>query len=266
MKLILLILLLPFGVFANTMSYSVSPGILKFETVKGSLKSFDLTVLNQGEDRLNIEANVMNLTLDRLGVPIISKITAEKFQWGRFVQLEKNKFKLNPNSSKKINVLLRTPRGASGAGYFAVVFNVSSEKKSSNRQVVKNLMSISSQMPVIFLGKVSRLGHPNIHVEKAIINKAPYSKSKPLKLRFTLKNNGNTHVNVNGDVLLRHNKKVIERIKLDSGSGLIFPDGERYFVGTSKKYDNYANKKISAEGRFSYPGGRANKKITFTVK
>jgi len=69
-----------------------------------------------------------------------------------------------------------------------------------------------------------------------------------------------------GDVLIRHNKKVVGRVKLESGSGLVFPNGERYFVATWDKFTKYSNKKLQAEARFSYSGGRATKKMRFTIK
>ena len=42
MRILFLILFLPISVLAGMMSYSVSPGIVKFETITGSVKSFDL--------------------------------------------------------------------------------------------------------------------------------------------------------------------------------------------------------------------------------
>jgi hypothetical protein len=73
MRIFLLILFLPISVVAGMMSYSVSPGIVKFETITGSVKSFDLNFLNQGDNLLNVDVKVMNLTLDRKGVPVVSK-------------------------------------------------------------------------------------------------------------------------------------------------------------------------------------------------
>jgi len=264
MKILLLIFLVPFSALAGMMSYSVSPGIVEFETINGSVKSFDLNYLNQGDDLLNVEAKVMNLSLDREGVPVVSKITNQYDQWGRYVELSKKKFKLKGKESKNINVTLRTPGRVVGGGYFAVVFNTSVQSPKNKK--THNTMSIGSQMPVLFIGKVSREGYPKTQISQAVINKAPYTKDNPLKLRFLVQNKGKTHINVDGDVLLRHNGKVVERLKLESGSGLIFPNGERYFVASLKNFTKYSGKKLKAEARFSYPRGRANKKITFTVK
>ena len=266
MRILFLILFLPISVLAGMMSYSVSPGIVKFETITGSVKSFDLNFLNQGDNLLNVDVKVMDLTLDREGVPVVSKISNQKGQWGRFVKISKKTFKLKGKESKKINVSLQTPRSATGGGYFAVVFNTSVPNVKYKRKNAHNAMSIGSQMPVLFIGKISRSSYPKVQVSQAAINKAPYTKEKPLKLRFLVKNQGATHINVAGDVLLRHNGKVVERLMLESGSGLIFPSGERYFIATLDKFKQYTNKKLQAEARFSYLRGRANKKITFTVK
>lgn len=266
MRIFLLILFLPISVVAGMMSYSVSPGIVKFETITGSVKSFDLNFLNQGDNLLNVDVRVMNLTLDREGVPVVSKISNQKGQWGRFVKISKNTFKLKGKESKKINVSLQTPRSATGGGYFAVVFNTSVPNVKYKSKKARNTMSIGSQMPVLFIGKLSRASYPKVQISQAVINKAPYTKDKPLKLRFLVINKGTTHINVDGDVLLRHNGKVVERLMLESGSGLIFPNGERYFTATLSKFKQHTGKKLQAEARFSYLRGRANKKITFTVK
>lgn len=266
MKTLFLILFLPLSVMAEMMSYSVSPGIVKFETIAGSVKSFDLNFLNQGDNLLNVDIKVMNLTLDREGVPVVSKISNQKEQWGRFVKISKKTFKLKAKESKKINVMLEIPRSSSGGGYFAVVFNTSVPNVRHKRKKAHNVMSIGSQMPVLFIGKISRATYPKVQISQAAINKSPYTKDKPLKLRFLVKNEGVTHINVAGDVLLRHNGKVVGRLILESGSGLILPNGDRYFTAVLDRFKQHTGKKLQAEARFSYLRGRANKKITFTVK
>jgi len=266
MKILLFILFLPFSAYAGMMSFSVSPGIVKFETVQGSVKSFDLNFINQGDNLLKVDVQVMDLKLDVNGVPVISKMSKKNGQWGRFVKLDKNSFKLSGKQSKKINVTLKTPRGGYGGGYFAVVFNTSAAKSKNGNKKSKNSMTIGGQIPALFIGEISRMGTRKMQVLKGAINKAPYTEDNPFKFRFLLKNNGTTHANVVGDVLIRHNKKVVGRVRLESGSGLAFPNGERYFVATWDKFAKYANKKLQAEARFSYSGGRATKKMRFIIK
>jgi len=266
MKILLFILFLPLSAYAGMMSFSVSPGIVKFETVQGSVKSFDLNFINQGDNLLKVDVQVMDLKLDANGVPVISKMSKKNGQWGRFVKLDKNSFKLSGKQSKKINVTLKTPRGGYGGGYFAVVFNTSAAKSKNGNKKSKNSMTIGGQIPALFIGEISRMGTRKMQVLKGAINKAPYTEDNPFKFRFLLKNNGTTHANVVGDVLIRHNKKVVGRVRLESGSGLVFPNGERYFVATWDKFAKYANKKLQAEARFSYSGGRATKKMRFIIK
>ena len=142
MKILVLIFLLPFGAIAEMISYSVSPGIVKFETIKGSVKSFDLSFLNQGDNKLDINIETMDLTLDSDGVPDISKVSNNKFQWRQFVQLSKRKFSVESKTQDKVNVLLKTPRSASGSGYFAVVFNVSNVSKKSKIKLTQKKIKI----------------------------------------------------------------------------------------------------------------------------
>lgn len=265
MRVLLLILLLPLGAFAGMMSFSVSPSVIKYETVQGGIKAFDLTFINQGDNPLKADIKIMDFSLDINGVPVITDKSKNTGQWGRFVTLDKNTIKVGAKQSKKIHVTLKTPRGKSGGGYFAVVFNTSAPKLKRKSKGIQNVMTIGGQLPVLFIGEISRSGKRKVQVLKGVVNKAPYTKEKPFKLRFSLKNIGSTHINVTGDVLLRHNKKVIGRLMLESGSGLILPKGERNFVAVWRRFGEYTNKKIQAEARFSYVGGRASKKISFKI-
>jgi len=207
----------------------------------------------------------MDLSLDVNGVPLLTKISKKNGQWARFVTLDENSFRVNSKQSKKVHVTLKTPRSGFGGGYFAVVFNTSA-LKSRNQNKNNNVMVIGGQLPTLFIGEIPRIGTRKVKVVNAAINKAPYTKDKPFKLRFLLNNTGTTHVNVVGDVLLRHNKKVVARLKLESGSGLILPKGRRYFVTNWDKFDKHISKNLTAEARFSYPSGRITKKLKFKIR
>jgi hypothetical protein len=265
MKILFFILFLPLAVFGDMMSFSVSPGIVKFETVQGGIKTFDLSFFNQGDKPLKADIQIMDLSLNTDGVPVMSSMSKKIGQWSKFVTLDKNSLLVNAKQSEKIHVTIKIPRSTIGGGYFAIVFNTSNVNARNKSKRITNVIKIGGQLPTLFFGEVSRTGERKVKVVKGVINKAPYSKEKPFKLRFTLKNTGTTHTNVEGDVLLRYNNKVIKRLKLESGSGLILPKGERYFVSTWDNYAKYTNKRIQAEARFSYYGGRINKKIKFRV-
>ena len=183
MKILLFILFLPLSVYSGMMSFSVSPGIIKFETVQGSLKSFDLNFLNQGDNALKVDVKVMDLKLDANGVPVISKMSKKNGQWARFVELNNNSFKLNAKQSKKLNVTLKTPRGGYGGGYFAVVFNTSVPKSKGGGKKSINTMTIGGQIPALFIGEISRTGTRKMKVLKGAINKAPYTQDNPFKFR-----------------------------------------------------------------------------------
>jgi hypothetical protein len=263
MKILLIVLLLPFSVLSEMMSFSVSPGVVKYETVQGGIKTFDLYFSNQGKHPLRANIQIMDLSLDDSGVPVVSSASTKDNQWSKYVSINKSNLLIDANQSEKIHVTIKIPRSAVSGGYFAVVFNVSNVSKKSKIKRTHNVITIGSQMPVLFIGEVTRIGSPNINVLKGAINKAPFSNNKPFKLRFTLNNSGTTHTYVDGDVLLRYDNKVISRLKLKSGSGLILPKGNRNFLTTWSDHVKYSGKRVYAEGRFSFQGGRVNKKITF---
>jgi hypothetical protein len=265
MKLLLLILLVPFSLFAGEMSFTVSPAIVKFETIQGSTKGFDLNFSNQSDSKLSVNTRVMDLVLDEKGVPVISKATKRANQWSKYVDLSNIKFVVKPGETKKIHVTLNTPRGKPGGGYFSVVFNAAGIKTSKKRSKSSNVMSIGGQLPSLFIGEISRTGKKKLSVKKTAINKAPYTKKHPFKIRYLVKNTGTTHAYVNGSVVIRDKKKVVARLKLKSGSGLIFPKGRRYFTAEWKNASKYSGKKLNAGASFKYKGGRLSKKTLVKI-
>lgn len=267
MKLLLsfFLLLSSFSLQAGMMNFTVSPAIVKFETVQGSVKAFDLNFFNQGKNPLQVKVEAMDLTLDTHGVPVVSEASKKPNQWARYIELSKHNFKVSAGESKSVHVTLKTPRGKLGGGYFAVSFNATEIKTNKKSKPGQNSMRIGGQLPSLFIGEISRTGTHKAQVVDAKINQAPYTDTHPLKLRYLLKNTGTTHINVSGDILLRDGKKVLDRVRLNSGSGLILPGGSRYFTATWTKADKHANSKILAEARFSYSGGRLTKKLTFTT-
>jgi hypothetical protein len=265
MKLLIIVLLLPLSLLAGEMSFTVSPAIVKFETVQGSTKGFDLNFSNQSNSKLSIDAVVMDLTLNKYGVPVISKATKDANQWSKYVDLSDRKFVVKSGESRKIHVTLNTPRGKPGGGYFSVVFNALSANTKKHQSKSINVMNIGGQLPTLFIGEISRTGKKKLHVKKVSINKAPYTKKHPFKIRYLLKNVGTTHVNTVGSIVIRDESKVVARLKAESGSGLIFPGGQRYFTVEWKQTEKYSGKKLKATAVFKYKGGRISKKSLIKI-
>jgi len=264
--LLVLLLLVPLSVNAGVMNFTVSPAIIKFEAAQGSTKSFDLSFFNQGKETLDVSVEVMNLTVDRDGVPRISVASRKPNQWARYVELNQNHFRVGAGASQQVHVTLKTPRGKPGGGYFAVTFNaieVSDNKKRTRRGY--NAMRIGGQLPTLFIGEIARTGVRKGRIENAQLNKGPYTETRPMKFRYLLVNEGTTHMNATGDILIRSNRKVVDRIKMEGGSGLILPNKGRYFLGSWPRAYEFSGKKLLVDARFSYQGGRVSKKLAITV-
>lgn len=261
-----LLLLLPLSVDAGMMNFTVSPAIVKFETVQGSTKAFDLSFFNQGREPLAVMVEVMDFTLDPHGVPALSSASREPHQWARSVELSQDQFRVNAGESEQIHVTLKTPRGKPGGGYFAVLFHATEVGKRKRGRGGLNTMRIGGQLPTLFIGEISRTGVRKGEVSSAQLNKGPYGNRHPMKFRYLLENRGTTHMNVSGDILIRTREgKVVDRIRLEGGSGLILPGGGRYFLGVWPKVTAYPGKRLFAEARFSYQGGRVAKKLAVTI-
>lgn len=261
--LLLVSLVLPITAFeaeADVINFTVSPSIVEFSTVKGATRIFTLFIYNQGDSPLNIKTSVSNYVLDEEGIPHLVSTSSESSNWARYVKLDEDTFSVGPREGHQLRAVLKAPRGKVGGGYFAVIFNA--RVKTKDRKTRGDSVILGGQLPVIFLGEITRTGTHKARIVYASINPGPYSSEKPMVLRFLLQNTGTTHIRARGTVLLRDERgKVLDRVKLESGSGLILPKGRRHFTGKWPKAAKYKGRKITADLHFRFPGGRVNKKL-----
>lgn len=251
---------------AGEMNFTVSPTVVTFEAMQGSVRKFDLFFLNQGEVSLEVTLQVMDFFLNPEGIPVLKSSARNRSSWTRFVSLNRATFTAKPDKPNQVHVTLKVPRGRRGGGYFAVVFNTR-ELQSVRKRVQGNVLALGGQLPILFLGEIRRTGKRSGQIPAAALNKGPYSPSHPLKMRFTLVNKGTIHYNARGKVLIRDRKrKIIDRIPLDGGRGLVLPGGQRYFRGIWSKAHDYFGQRLIADVRFHFSGGHVRRDFAITFR
>lgn len=254
---------------AEVMNFTVSPTVAHFETVQGTSKIFELSFYNQGKTPLNIRASVQNLRLDMNGVPQLLKQSDKKQDWANFVVVEPKRFQAMPGVPKKVKVVLKSPRGRTGGGYFAVAFDAAPDEKKKKRRGEQGI-TLGGQITTLFIGEVPRTGKRKAVIAEAKVlgSEGAFSTEQPLELEVVIANQGTTHLNAEGTVVLRsrdQKKRVVGRFPLRSGSGLIFPGGERRFSGVWEEAWRHQGKRLIAEVRIRYAGGVVQKRYPLTI-
>lgn len=250
------------NVKAETINFTVSPSIVEFDAVQGAVKIFPLSLYNQGTSPLKVQMTVRNFVLDPNGTSQLVLPDGKAHHWAKYVKLDSTSFKIEPGEDHIVRAILNVPRGKPGGGYFAVIFyarpvTVKKQKRRTGAVV------LGAQLATLFIGEITRTGSHQGRTISAEINPGPYSDENPLSMRIMLKNTGTTHIKVKGTIILRNAQgKVIDRIKLKSGSGLILPDGRRYFMGVWPQAHKFLNEKITADIRFLFPGGNVRKSLS----
>jgi len=255
---------------AEVMNFTVSPTVVNFETTQGTSKIFELSFYNQGKEPLRIKASIKKMELDVSGVPMLSKGGSGKHDWSSFVSVDPLSFKALPGKPQKVKVVIKSPRGRVGGGYFAVAFDAIPLKKKKRKVRGRQGITLGGQITTLFIGEVPRTGKRKgvIQNAKLVESDAAYSKNNPLGLEVMLANSGTTHLRAEGSVVLRSRSekgKVVGRFPLKGGSGLILPKGERLFRGEWRDVWRQRGKKLIAEVRLFYSGGSVRKRYPLTI-
>ncbi|OEU61735.1 MAG: hypothetical protein BA867_12250 [Desulfobacterales bacterium S5133MH16] len=265
---ILFLLVIPLFLFltdysakAGTVNFTVSPSVIEFDAVQGAVKVFPLSLYNQGTSPLEVRMSVHDFVLDPNGASQLVLSDGKAHHWAQYVKLDSTSFKVEPGERHTVRAVLNMPRGKLGGGYFAVVFYARPETVKKQKRRSGGIV-LGARLATLFIGEISRTGSHQGRIISAEVNPGPYSAENPLSMRIMLENTGTTHIKAKGSITLRNEQgKVIDRVNLESGSGLILPDSRRYFKGFWQSAHKFPNEKVTADIRFLFPGGNVRKRL-----
>lgn len=246
---------------AGTVNFTVSPSVIEFDAVQGAVKMFPLSLYNQGTSPLEVRMSVRDFVLDPNGASQLVLSDGETHHWAKYVKLDSIYFKVEPGEGHTVRAIVNVPRGKLGGGYFAVVFYARPETVKKQRRRSGGVV-LGAQLATLFIGEISRTGSHRGRIISAEVNPGPYSAENPLSMRIMVENTGTTHIRAKGSIALRNEQgKVIDRVNLESGSGLILPNGRRYFQGFWPRAHKFPNEKVTADIKFRFPGGNVRKSL-----
>lgn len=246
---------------AGTVNFTVSPSVIEFDAVQGAVKVFPLFLYNQGTSALEIRMSVSDFVLDPNGASRLVLSDGKTHHWAQYVKLDSKSFKVEPGEGHTVRAIVNVPRGKLGGGYFAVVFYARPETVKKQKRRSGGVV-LGARLATLFIGEISRTGSHQGRIISAEVNPGPYSANNSLSMRIMLENTGTTHIKAKGSITLRNEQgKVIDRINLESGSGLILPNGRRFFKGFWPHAHKFPNEKVTADIKFRFPGGNIRKSL-----
>ena len=255
--LVLLHIIFPPSTSWASISLSISPYLLEFEVPAGGVRTFTLTLHNEGDKKAEIKAYLRSLHLSLSGEPQPGESEEGDFSCASWISLKPLKFTIEPESKKKITGILKVPRGQRGGRYACILF----ETDSTNAE---ESVRISTRLGVVVMVTVPRTGRRKGEVVN--FSAAPTEEGVFFKVIFH--NTGNVHIRATSTVVIMdEEEKIVDRINLSGGTGTVLPSEKREFSGVWKRKRRMTpGKKYIAEVRVIFPGGRwVRKRFEFSL-
>ena len=217
---------------AASAQLSMSPIIIEMEAYPGSLKTFSVSLGNNGKVGLDSKMTAHPMSVEGAGMPVIVKESPRSCS--DWVTFETEQFRLGPGSGKKVICRLRTPKGVKGS-YFALIAchgvpedssETSPETKASVRFSFKTMAVLIVTVPGSGVRSIVEPGVPMIETGR---DKGGFA------LKVPVRNRGTLHTKIHGNAEIRSEAgQLIEQYELQAGRGFLLPDHERLFTQRSE--------------------------------
>lgn len=202
------------------MSITISPASHILETVSDLPQTFIIRVLNDGKDRSQFECYMSDLDINKKGNKIFKPVGTTSQSIAKYISIaEPRKFILDGKESREVVFTLKVPKGIIG-GNKAIAFCQSSPLNTDKKDK-KLIMAVRAGAVILqeTLGTVyikSRIKAADIILPDA---------DKPLTVKLTVKNEGNTYLMSAGTAtILGPNDYFVGSIELKKK--LVFPGKE----------------------------------------
>jgi len=238
-------------------SLSVSPYLLEFEVPAGGVKTFTLTLYNEGDEKAEIRAYLRSLHLSLTGEPQPGESEEGDFSCASWISLSPSGFTVEPEGKKKITGILKVPRGERGGRYACILFETDSGR-------TKESVRISTRLGVVVMMSIPRTGRR----EGKIVNFSAAPTEKGVSFKVIFINTGNIHLKTTSSLVrMDEEERIVDRINLSGGTGTVLPSEAREFSGIwTRKTKMVPGKKYIAEVRVIFPGGRwVREKFEFSL-
>jgi len=216
LKICLLLLFLFGGEGAfSQIALNVSPPVLEVEVTGGGVRNFQIELINGGEEEIMVTLDLADFVLSPEGNTELKGKGETSFSLSEWIRVKQDKQTiLKSGEKKKIGFELRVPRGERGARYGAVVF------EALPRRIPQGKIALGIRTGSLIFLTIPRTEKIGGKVKEISIEKG----------KVTFQNTGNTHLEVEGSLLVKNSEgKIINRLRFPENPSLVLPQGERYF-------------------------------------
>jgi len=209
---------------AYALSVTVSPLLVELDLPPGAVRTTTVEVRNTGDREANVAVSLSSFTLAPDGTVDLTARAEDEPVPGWLTFRGERSFRLRPDEVRKIQLEVRPPRGTRGGMYAAVVFEVTPHPLPARGQAVGirsgTLVFLSIRRTADVRGTVGDLA----------------LKARGPEVTVEFENTGNVHWSGEGSVAIANEEgRVIERLTLESGTGLVLPGSKRVFSGVGTR-------------------------------
>jgi len=236
----------------------ISPSKLTITLASDSEKRFSIFLANlQETDNIQVKIYPEDFILKQNGSLEFLEAGSSKWSCVRWIKLEDTEVVLKAGEEKRIDGVIKVPKGISGGRYALIMVEVTSPP-------AKGKMNLRTSIRYSIL--VNALVNPPQLIRKVqIVNMEVLPQDEGLEFVVSVKNTGNVHVVAKGEVMVRNKLgKAEASAPLLAGGGYIFPEGVRDFRGIVSK--GLPDGEYEAEVEIHYNEGELTRtKINFSL-
>ena len=190
---------------------AVAPCKIELAMDPGSKKEAEIYILNDSRDRMQIALSTWDFARDRQGRPFpISDEEVKTFRGcGNWVTFPSRKLTLGPGQTGKTKINIEAPAKLDLGSYYTYIQVLGTPCASEGEVLVKSKINA---LLLITIGHTSETTLLERAVQVQGIEVSPVNFSGPVLLAPTVKNKGNYHLNLQGDIQIKQGKKVIKEI------------------------------------------------------
>jgi len=189
----------------------VAPSKIQLTINPGSQGQTELYIMNDSGNKLEVALSVWDFARDRHGRPFpVYPEEVETFRGcGNWVTFHPKILNLNPGQTGKVQIKAEVPSNVDLGTYYTYIQVLGTPLGTRDNVFIK------SQINALLLVTAGLPGDMT-YIKRALYARGITVKhinySEPVWLTPTIENKGNYHANLEGNILIRQDKKVIEKI------------------------------------------------------
>ncbi len=252
-----LVAVMPVTGALGALSISVAPPLLDLSIPPGGNESFRLTVRNIGDIDVRIKPSIADLELTPTGEAVPVEPAGGKWSCAEWITLDLSEFTLAPGDRRNIDFTIKVPMGVRGGRYCVITFEASPIRRRH-----QSGFSVSTKTGTIIMETVPRRTTRSGEISSLKVTTFP--EEGEVRLVALFKNTGNVHVKIKPGAVIKNTEgRIVDRVKMNAGTGTVLPDGVRKITGI------WSNKRKMKPGSYLaevYVDYRGRKRATESVR